>query len=303
MANAMISWEDAELPMLDESGLAAWLRDQGQSVVEAHDRYWTRIKLGFYQPIHVMAGFRRAEAVRPTSACWGFRVRLAPSDATAANATIPAHMLPDVAGYDIGRLAPERRRFIRKALREVDHVAMTAPDILVEQGYRIYEEAHAHQRDIPLPDPATFRRWMESYFAAPRGLILAAMRHGRLLGFNLNFAVDGTAYQQWIVVGEEGRSHRLAMSLFHLLAETARRSPGVVELMNGQHLRENPGLDEFKRRQGLEVVQVPARAWIAPPVGAILRRTFPHKHYRVIGDPRPGDHAAAASTVPSGLAG
>ena len=86
-------------------------------------------------------------------------------------------------------------------------------------------------------------------------------------------------------MGAEGRRLGLALSLFHLLALAARGSPGVRELMNGQHAREDPGLDAFKRGLGLEVVAVPARVRVLPPFGAALRLLRPHAHYRLTGHP------------------
>ncbi len=119
----------------------------------------------------------------------------------------------------------------------------------------------------------------------PRALALAAVRGGELLAFSLSHAVDGTAYQDALFVGAEGRRLNLALSLFHLLALAARASPGVGELMNGQHAREDPGLDAFKRGLGLEVVAVPARVRVLAPAGALLRRLRPDAHYRLTGRP------------------
>ena len=65
-------------------------------------------------------------------------------------------------------------------------MALDRPDILLEQGYPIMREAHARNRRVPLPGPRQFERWVASYFSPRRGLVLAALRHNRLLAFNTN---------------------------------------------------------------------------------------------------------------------
>jgi hypothetical protein len=71
--------------------------------------------------------------------------------------------------------------------------------------------------------------------------------------------------------------------VFHAAATIASRTPGVHAFVDGQHARENQGLCDFKRSLGLELVRVPARVWLAPAAGLVLRRVRPHAHYRLTG--------------------
>ena len=200
------------------------MRELGREVVLHRGRWWVRVVPGFYQPVHLLARMRPDEATRPTLRCWGLRASLAPESAASANGSIPAHVLPDPRSYDAGRLAPSQRRKLRKHLPEFDVVALDRPDILLEQGYPIMREAHARNRRVPLPGRRQFERWVASYFSPRRGLVLAAFRHGRLLAFNTNSAVDGVAYGDTAYANAEGRRYALTTGLFHAFATVVSRS-------------------------------------------------------------------------------
>lgn len=288
-------WEQASLPVLDEAACVAWRLARGQSVVEHRGRYWWQSRPGFFQPVHHMARFRLAEATRPRPWCLGFRAMLAEEEGR-ANGALAIHRLSEPRSYDIGRLSPPRRQQIRRALRDFDVVALDAPDILLDQGYALGQEARARNAEIHLPEPAAFRREVETYLDPPRGLILAAVRGDRLLGFTLTFAVGRTAYNDSVYVGEEGLAKKVPVCLFHAFASLVARAPGVDELMHGFHIRENGGLNEFKRRVGLEIVRLPARVWLFPGLDHLLRTYRPDKYYQVTGrgSPEPAGERQAA---------
>jgi hypothetical protein len=276
-------WADAALPVLSEEAMAAREREQGREVVAHGGRWWLQTAPGFYQPVCLMTPLRAEQATRPTALCWGFRAALAPEDAGRADAALTVHTLPDLGRYGPASLAPGQRRRVAKALREFDVVALDSPDLLLEQGYALVAEAHARNPGVPMPSRPRFERWAASYFAPRRGLVLAALRHGRLLAFNTQSAVEGVVYGETAYAGAEGRRHGLCACLFHAAATIASRTPGVHTLVDGQHARENQGLCDFKRSLGLELARVPALVWLAPVAGPLLRRVRPHAHYRLTG--------------------
>jgi hypothetical protein len=288
-------WEEAHFAVLGEVEFAAWQEELGHRVIEHRGRYWTEVGRGFFQPVHPLARLRRDEATRPTRRCWGFRARLAREDERHADASIPVHLLPDPQSYGLQRLSKRRRQYIKAALRDLDVIVLASPDVLIDQGYRLAEEAHANNPNVVLPDAGGFRRKVESYFVPGRGLALAALQHDRLLGFSLIHAVDGVAYDHSGAIGREGLDRNVPSCLFHVVALIAQRSPHVDELMNGLHSREAESLCAFKESQGCEVSYLPARAWFAPLVEPVLRRVRPHSHYRLAGMERSGP----ADTVPA----
>jgi hypothetical protein len=277
------AWEGVVLPVLTEAEAAARMRELGREVVLHRGRWWVRVVPGFYQPVHLLARMRPDEATRPTLRCWGLRASLAPESAAAANGSIPAHVLPDPRGYDAGRLAPSQRRKLRKHLPEFDLVALDRPDILLDQGYPIMREAHARNRRVPLLGRRQFERWAASYFSPRRGLVLASLRHGRLLAFNTNSAVDGVAYGDTAYANAEGRRYALTTGLFHAFATVVSRSAGIDTLVDGLYARENRGLCHFKHALGLRVAHLPAQVWFARPAASLLRYALPHAYFRLTG--------------------
>ena len=294
-SSAFQDWEQACFPIVGEAAFAVWQEELGHRVVEHRGRYWVEMKRGFFQPIHPLARLSRDEATRPSSRCWGYRARLTAEDEAYADATLPVHVLPDPQSYGLQRLSGRRRRYIKSFLRDFDVVVLDSPDLLLEQGYRLAEEAHAHNHEFALPEPRKFRRKIELYFVPGRGLAVAALRHDSLVAFDLIHAVDGVAYDHSGAVGREGLEHNVRYCMFYLVASIAQRSPGVRELMNGQHTPEVESLCAFKENQGCEVVQLPARAWFAPLVEPVLRRIKPRQHYRMVGPGR----SNVADTTPA----
>src|SRR5918996_3427841 len=168
--SAPAHWEEVRFPMLGEAAFAAWQEELGHRVIEHRGRYWSEAGRGFFQPVHLLARLRRDEATRPTRRCWGFRARLAHEDEPHADASMPVHLLPDPQSYSLQRLSGKRRRYVRVSLRDFDIVVLASPDILLDQGYRLAEEAHAHNHNSILPSPGSFRRKVESHFVPGRGL-------------------------------------------------------------------------------------------------------------------------------------
>ncbi len=278
-----IAWEDASLPVLTEAECGEWREARGRRVVEHRGRLWVEPRRCFFQPVHHLAQLSAHEATRPARHCLGFRARLVEDAWEWANGSLPAHTFPDPQSYDLGRLRQTPRRQVRQGLRTVDVVALENPDLILDHGYAVAVEAHARNNCIDLPDRATFRRNVSAFFSPPRGLILAAVRSGHLLGFSLTFAVDTVAYHDMVYVTGQGLANKVPVCLFHAFATLVSRQPQVQELMHGLHVRDDEGLCEFKRRIGLAVTPLPARAWFASGLDGLLRRARPQRYYQVTG--------------------
>ena len=164
-------------------------------------------------------------------------------------------------------------------MRNLEVVALRAPDLILEEGYRVAQEARARNRHIALPDRKTFRREITNLLDPPRGVVLAALRDGRLLGFATGFAAETAGYHDVVYIGDEGLPHHVSLCLFHALATLAARAGTIREMMHGLHIPDDPGLGEFKRRIGLPVVPLPVKFWFAPGVHTLVRRLMPKKYY------------------------
>jgi hypothetical protein len=204
-------------------------------------------------------------------------------DAARANATLPLHLLEDLAGFDECGLSPRRRNKLRRARREASLVQVEDPRLFREQGYRLYVSHLARTRHRRVPSEEAFLAATARLFASRDTLVLAALAGGRLGGWVHGYAVEGTAYLDDVVVGSEFLGLQLGLALNVELFLAARRGAGIERLVHGFHAREDPGLDEFKAGLGLKVVHVPTRLSLPRPVRWALKVARPHVLYRLTG--------------------
>src|SRR5690349_6041568 len=101
---------------MTEDVAAARKRALGRTVVPHRGRWWLQATPGFYQPVALATGMSPAEATPPVPWCWGLRACLAPEHAHRANATMPVHLMPDLASYGLQRLSRRRRQLVAKRL-------------------------------------------------------------------------------------------------------------------------------------------------------------------------------------------
>ncbi len=269
--------------MMNEAHVAEWLASGGMRVVERAGRYWQEVVPGFFQPVHYLARFEADAMHCPRGLCWGRRAALVERDAARANAVLPVHALPDLAGYSLQSLDGKRRNAINKALRRVTPIVLETPDLLLQQGSAVLAEAAARNHHNRPMFKVPFTKWAAAMFKRPGPVVVALLAAEQLLGFSITFAVDGVAYFHQHFVGNAGRSLNLDRLCFHLSALIAKATPGVDTLINGLHTPESAGLADFKQSQGLVVREYPSLAVINPLATALIRRFRPNQYYRLTG--------------------
>jgi hypothetical protein len=275
---------EARVPDVTETAWAEHLRARGRRVVQHRGRSWQQVLPGFYRPVHLMARLSAREATRPTPACWGFQACLADGDAELANASMPTHLISDLRSFDEDLLPKGRRNNLRRARERAQLVVLTDPLLLRDQGYDVLVSAHERTGYGPLP------RTREQYvaglarFTEPSPyVVLAGLVDGRLAGYLIGYAVDGTAYAADGVVATWALRTNISAGLFYEFVYACRRSGTITEIVDGLHARENEGLSRSKELNGIPVVRVPARLTMVPGAAAVLRRRDPHKYYRMSG--------------------
>jgi hypothetical protein len=274
---------EAVLYSLTEQELAMWLAARGEKVVHHNGRYWRGIYPGFYCATHPMAKMSAEEATRPHPLCWGFRTTLCEADAGRANATLPLHLLTDVAGYTWQSLGSRCRNKLRNMRKKVRIVALTGPDLLLERGYEVLCSAHARNRYGSVPDRTGYRKRIMRYFEGGRCLVLCGLIDDQPAGYLTGYAVGPTAYVDELYLHSAYLRTNISLGLFFDWMQACRRNGSIREIVHGLHAREAPGLCRYKEELGLSVVHVPARVWFAPPAGMIVKTLRPDAYYRLTG--------------------
>lgn len=272
-----------------EPELAAWLRRRRtprQRVVLHRGRYWVQTRLGFYQPIHLLARLSAEQATGPTRLRWGDRSALCTADASAANGSVPVHVLSDVEEYSEACISPRRRLDLRKCRRLVRIVELAGPALLEADGYEVLRSAITRRRDAnaKLPTRAAYLATVADRSASGRHLLtLGGLLGTRLGGYITGYAVDGTAYVDEVMVTTEALRTHIGSGLIHEFICACRRSGMIREVVYGQPVPENPSLGVFRCGMGFPVEHVPAKIHMEPIVARLFRRRYPYAYYRLTG--------------------
>ena len=273
---------EAVVRSLTEDELARWHEQRGDRLVRHAGRYWKTTHPGFYEPLHWFARLAPEQATRP-AACLGFRAVLDDGGAAAANAALPTHVLSDVAGYGPHVLSSNRRYHLRKAQRLVEMVALTSTGLLEEQGHEIAVSALGRTGYARLPTRTKYVESLREYGVPDRRTVLAGLVNGKLVGYLDGWAADGTAYIEHVHVATSALPTNVNTGLVFAFVEACQRGGEVNEVVYGLHTPEDESLVLYKERLGFPARRLPARVWLLPGLGAVLRRVRPFVAYRITG--------------------
>ena len=275
------------MTIMTEADLAALRIEEGRTVVGRDGRYWVAIFPGFFQPVHLLARHRLADAAPPTRFRWGFRSALPPDEFARSNAAIPLHRLSDLDGYGEATLGESRRRDLRKCGRAVEFVRLRDPDLVATQGYGVFRSA---QRRVPYWPEMTERQYrerMSRHVLDPRRFIVGGLVDGRLGGYLESYAVDGVLYADELFVATEVMRTGIGTGLYYETIQAGARAGLIREACLGLHVPERSGLTAFKEGLGFPVERVPAHMSIPGPLRGLIRARRPGAHYRLTGSAGP----------------
>lgn len=268
---------------ISESALAEMRRQWGDKIVFAHGHYWAMTSPGFYRATHWLARLPVADAVRPGRLCWGFHTTISSADAHRSNGFLPLHVLSDLQHYDIQSLSSRRRTKVRSCYKQVEFVEICRPEPLFEEGYRVIQSAQDRTEHRQWNSQKRFQKYIRSFFEKAHGKIIAGLVEGRIKGLACCFAVGSTAYLHTVDIASDALKTNIGTGLLYEVAQIAKRSGFINELVNSPHTPEKPSLSEHKIGMGFDLVLVPSRVWLLPPSNLLVRLVKPHAFYRLTG--------------------
>ena len=155
----------ATIAPLTEEQLAGQRARAGDKVRFAHGRYWREFGSGFWEALHWLARMTEGEARRP-GPCWGYRATLDDAAADGANASLPLHLIVDIAAHDESALPRDARYDLRRlARRGVRIVQLTDMRLFGDQGYEVMLD---WRRRVGLAGPTPTRAWPMPHRSGPR---------------------------------------------------------------------------------------------------------------------------------------
>ncbi len=276
---------EARVRPLTEELLAAQRSRLGRVVRHRHGRWWQESRRGFWEAVHWLARMSPEQAKRP-ALCWGYRATVDDRASGLSNASLPIHLLTDVAHYNEA-LLPERARYdLRKLARiGVRIVRVTDMQIFGDQGYALLADwsQRIPRRNLVTPSEERFLEEIERRLGDESWLTVAALDGDTLLGYATGWAVDDCGYINENYVGSAGIKLGLSSALNHEIVEAFKRTGGVARIGCGLHDPNEPGSTNFKIRHGFPLVLVPARVWMLKPAEMIFRARRPLAYYRMTG--------------------
>ncbi len=298
-SNADGPWRDVSEAMLQpftEQELVDELREGGSKVEQHRGRPWLVSSRGLYTGIHLGARFSAEEAKRPSPRALAYRVVLTDADAARANASLPAHILTNVADFSSAQLSSNRRYHLRRCRKNVQIVQVMDMALMADEGYDVFvsaqERTRVSYREMWSRD--TFVKRRSKWVDADRRITLAGLIDGRVSGYLSGYAVDSTAYLEIVDIATDALKTHVSTCLHVAFVELCQRSPGITEIVHSQHIPEDKALGTYKSGVGFPVVRLPVRLSLPPMVGPLLRWRRPFVHYRLTGQENAAVRAAVA---------
>lgn len=275
--------EKATLSSMTEKELAKWRLDQGKHIIVHRNRYWKEAVKGFYEPIDLMANLSPEQVAKPNKLSWGFRASLSEEGVSIANGSIPLYLLSNLTDYGLQSLSSNRRTQLKKCRKNVKILALKNTKILQEQGYQVFLSSAQRVGMKKIPSQQLYLANLAEYKPTPFHIILAGMINDRLGGYVTGYAVNGTAYLEYLYIQTELLKTNISLGLTFDFIQVCKHSGSINKIIHGQHRRENSSLCAFKESLGFNVKYIPSHVSINPLVSSLLRWRYPHKYYRLTG--------------------
>lgn len=282
-------WEEGfsvsslKLGAASEIEYADWLTIQGYHVKEHRGRYWKK-RFGFFEPVHWMAKLHEDEISNPCKHCWGYRAALKKESAHIANGSVPLHLHENVSGYGAHFLCKTRRWDLRKCLKHIEIKPIYNPDLLFEEGFELYKKNYQRTHYGKRINKKNYCKEAKFYFDYPFISVLGGFIENRLVAYLVTIVVEETAYLETIVMNEQARLLQACTGLqFAIMKKLGKEHSHIKQLVDGLHARENHALCKYKEKWGFHVAKIPSSYWFLPGIGPIIKKTLPHKYYRLTG--------------------
>jgi hypothetical protein len=268
---------------MTEAEAAKWYQAQGLNVISHNHRYWKETRLGFYEPVHLMARLSAAQANFSKKMILGFRASLDESDKGQANGSIPVHLLSNIKDYSIQQLSSNRRNHLRRCQKRATIVRLPDMSILEEQGYDTYVSAATRFGSKHLMKKRDYLNQIDSDSSSNNRLILAAMVNEKLGGYIVTYAIGKTAYVEKVLLATEALSAYIGIGLVFDFIQSCRESGIINEIVYGYHTPGDPSLSAYKEALGFRISHIPAHVYINPIIKPFLKWKNPSAYYFITG--------------------
>lgn len=245
--------------------------------------WWWRPKPQFAWPVNYAKPHNQRPILPLGRAVLGHQY---PVEASQANSLLHFNVISDLEGYSLSRIAPQKRRAVRKGLRElvISPIDLKNPDEVMEA--QIVWNSHVQRTGW---NRAFSTRTFADKFAPlsdTAGTTVISAREkasGRLCAWVIARSIEGAIYIDTIASHTDRLAKRPNDTLIFSLLYCAKQSPNIQQANYFLRSSLKP-LEDFKRSLGFDSSGIPAYLHIQPAVAFAIRRLATSVWQRLHGD-------------------
>jgi acetyltransferase-like isoleucine patch superfamily enzyme len=247
-------------------------------------RWWYHVKPGFAWPVDYFTPISNVESVFPPKLLLGWQC---PVPEAQEDSKVWLNVIHDLAGYDISRVASNKRRAVRKGFRELKiEIVDPADPELAQQACEVWN-SHVERTgwNTTMGTSRFVNTWRE--LARWPGTTVMTARDpnmgNMLCAWLIARVIDNTVYVDTIASHTERLAHRPNDTIiFQCLTTAARMGIAHAHYSLKSKLE---SLEAFKQSLGFTAYPFPSRLKLRWPIGPILRLARPEIYMRLEGDP------------------
>jgi hypothetical protein len=268
-----------------QTGLAPY-RGYSRPFKDRDGRWWWRIKPQFSWLIDFFTPLERPPRMPLGKSMFGWQYPVAPAE---ANSLTHFNVIEDINGFDLSRVADQKRRAIRKGLRGLIVAPLDPRDPAATEDARVVWNSHVERTGWnQVFDAKTYAEHWRPLADEPGTNVLGARDRatGGLAAWLVARIVEGTLYVDTIASHTDRTQHRPNDTLiFAALFNAARLEPAGRVRHANYFLRSSlETLEKFKQSMGFDSSGIPSKLHVNPLAATALKAIKPAMWKRLQGD-------------------
>jgi len=250
---------------------------------DAAGRWWWMVKPYFAWPVDFFSPISNSAHARPRRMLLGWQF---PTNEAAANSVVRQNVIFELSGYGLDRIESNKRRAIRRALRELRYEIVRPDDSTLAEEARIVWNSHVERTgwNRSMDNVEFMRSWAELAEMPGTSVIVAREIDGQnpMCAWLITRILGDTIYIDTIASHTDRVGGRPNDGLIFLALQSASHA-GVVHAHYSLVSRIT-SLEAFKRSLGFIPHPFPCHLHLLSPIGALMRWIRPGLYSRLRGD-------------------
>jgi hypothetical protein len=257
----------------------------GSRLIKKGDIWWRQVRPFFYRPLLPFESFEYQKIVRcfPSWQIIQFPVK----EKSRVNSQLNMIVFDDIQSYQIDTLRKDRRRDIRKAIKNgISIQRIREPDPFIAQAYPVYQSFYKrthYSYQKSRNQLQAFGEWVYTQLAFPDVYLLGAYLEEELIAIETVCLVDNALIGKSMINSQKSIPLRAQDLLLHYTREELAQKLNVDLIFTGMIVRDQ-GVNNFKLWRGGKIASVPSHLRMPSPVKFLLKRFRKSEYTFLIGE-------------------